>query len=265
MAVLLATFIVHYFFMAKDGLELIDLRKETRSQKVQIQKFASNITDLEKQMTRLKDLDAKLRVITDIGPAQESYQVMGIGGAEEPGSGTAFLGRQIKEDTFRQMDEDLKGLKSRASIQELSFEELAEAMKDRRSLWASTPSIWPVRGWLTSRFGNRLSPFSGNVQMHKGIDIASRRDTPITATAAGVVSYVGYDSGLGKVIKINHGYGMKTLFGHMSKTAVKIGQKVKRGDTIGFVGNTGLSTGPHLHYAVQVKNVPVNPLRYILN
>jgi murein DD-endopeptidase MepM/ murein hydrolase activator NlpD len=101
--------------------------------------------------------------------------------------------------------------------------------------------------------------------MHNGIDVASQRDTPVVATAGGVVSYEGFDGGLGKVIKLNHGYGMQTTYGHLAKANVRIGQKVKRGEVIGLVGNTGLSTGPHVHYEVFVNNVPVNPLRYILN
>ena len=265
LTVLLLIFIFQYFFMARDMWELKTLRKETKAQKIQIQTFASNIGDLKKQMARLKDLDAKLRVITDIGMPSQSDQLMGIGGPEEPGLDAVYLGRKIQEEDLKKMNEDLQTLKSSASIQELSFEELTEAMKDRRSLWASTPSIWPVRGWLTSGFGNRLSPFTGSVTMHNGIDVASRRDTPVVATAAGVVSYEGFDGGLGKVVKINHGYGMQSLFGHMSKANVRIGQKVKRGDVVGFVGSTGLSTGPHLHYEVFVNNVPINPLRYILN
>ena len=101
--------------------------------------------------------------------------------------------------------------------------------------------------------------------MHNGIDVASRRDMPVMAPAGAVVSYEGFDSGLGKMVKLDHGYGMQTVYGHLSKVNVRIGQKVKRGDVIAFVGNTGLSTGPHLHYEVHVNNVPVNPLRYILN
>lgn len=265
LTVLLLIFIVQYFYMARDRGELMSLRKETRAQKVQIQMFASNIDDLKKQMTRLKDLDAKLRVITDIGPPPQSVQLMGIGGPEEQGADAVYPGRNIQGEDLKKMKADLQTLRSDASIQELSFEELTEAMKDRRSLWASTPSVWPVRGWLTSGFGNRLSPFTDSMTMHNGLDVASRRDTPVLATAGGVVSYEGFDSGLGKMVKINHGYGMQTLFGHMSKVGVRIGQRVKRGDVIGFVGNTGLSTGLHVHYEVHVNGVPVNPLRYILN
>jgi murein DD-endopeptidase MepM/ murein hydrolase activator NlpD len=251
--------------MVRDMWELKSLRKETKAQKIQIQAFASNITDLQKQMTRIKDLDTKLRVITDIGPPPENDQLKGMGGPEERGTESVSETGNVQPEDLRKMDQDLSRLRSDAAVQELSFEELTEAMKDRRSLWASTPSVWPVRGWLTSGFGNRISPFTGNVTMHNGIDVASRRDTPVMAPAGAVVSYEGFDSGLGKVVKLNHGYGMQTVYGHLSKVNVRIGQKVKRGDVIGFVGNTGLSTGPHLHYEVFVNNVPVNPLRYILN
>ncbi len=246
--ILLLVFIIQYFYMVNDMWELKSLRKETKAQKIQIQTFASNVTDLKKQMARLKDLDAKLRVITDIGPPPQSDQLMGMGGPEERGTDAVYQNGTVREEDLKKMDEDLNRLKSDASAQELSFEELTEAMKDRRSLWASTPSVWPVRGWLTSGFGNRLSPFTGSVAMHNGIDVASQRDTPVVATAGGVVSYEGFDSGLGKVIKLSHGYGMQTIYGHLAKVNVRIGQKVKRGEVIGLVGNTGLSTGPHLHY-----------------
>jgi murein DD-endopeptidase MepM/ murein hydrolase activator NlpD len=204
-------------------------------------------------------------VITDIGPPPQADQLMGMGGPEERGTDAIYQDGSVRKVDIQKMDEDLNRLKADASAQELSFESLTEAMKDRRSLWASTPSIWPVRGWLTSGFGNRLSPFTGSVSMHNGIDVASRRDTPVLATAGGVVSYEGFDSGLGKVVKLNHGYGMQTIYAHLAKVNIRIGQKVKRGEVIGFVGNTGLSTGPHVHYEVFVNNVPVNPLRYILN
>jgi murein DD-endopeptidase MepM/ murein hydrolase activator NlpD len=138
-------------------------------------------------------------------------------------------------------------------------------MKERNSMWASTPSIWPVKGWLTSGFGNRMSPFTGSWTMHNGIDVAARMDTPVASPAAGIVVYEGFDTGLGKMVKIDHGYGLKTTYGHLSKTKVTTGQKIKRGQIIAFVGNTGYSTGPHLHYEVHVNNIPVNPIKYILD
>ncbi len=255
----LAGFFVQYFLMLGQITELKDLRKETKTQKIQIQSFLTSIDDLKNQMNRLIELDQKLRVITDIGPRKE-VGVMGLGGQEE-----VDLSHPDSSNLMTSIQLDLGDLQAKAIAQEKSFQELTEAVQSRQSLWASTPSIWPTTGWLTSGYGNRVSPFTGRVSKHNGIDIASRQDTPIIAPAAGVVSYTGFDSGLGKLIKINHGYGIMTYYGHLAKAAVKVGQKVKRGDVIAYVGSTGLSTGPHLHYEIYVNDVPVNPMRYILN
>ena len=255
----LAGFFVQYFLMLGQITELKDLRREAKTQKIQIQSFLTTIDDLKKQMTRLIELDQKLRVITDIGPRKE-VGVMGQGGPEEVG-----LPHSDGSKLMTSIQLDLGDLQGKAIAQEKSFQELTEAVQSRQSLWASTPSIWPTTGWLTSGFGSRVSPFTGRVSMHNGIDIASRQDTPVIAPAAGVVSYTGFDSGLGKLIKINHGYGIATYYGHLSKAAVKVGQKIKRGDIIAYVGSTGLSTGPHLHYEIYVNDVPVNPMRYVLN
>jgi len=264
--ILLATFLIQYFQILGERWELASLRKEAKVQRLQIQEFTVEVNDLKKEMGRLKELDAKLRVITDIGPPTEKNQLLGMGGPEEPSLDNPIsLESRQPQEVLHKMEQDVTRLKTDAAAQELSFQELSEAMKDRRSLWAATPSIWPVKGWMTSGFGNRISPFTGELAMHNGIDIAAHRETPVVASAAGVVSYENFDSGLGKVIKLNHGYGLQSMYGHLSKTAVKIGQRVRRGDVIGYVGNTGLSTGPHLHYEVFVNDVPVNPMRYILN
>ena len=143
--------------------------------------------------------------------------------------------------------------------------ELVEYLEDQKSLLASTPSIWPVRGWLTSTFGYRTSPFTGRREMHKGLDIATRSGTPIIAPADGLVVFSGREGGFGNMIVIDHGYGITTRYGHCSALDAKLGQKIKRGDVIARVGNTGRSTGPHVHYEVAVNGVPVNPSRYILN
>lgn len=261
---LLTLFVIQYFSIAREMWELRALRKETVVQKLQLQTFATTITDLKKQIARLKDMDTKLRVITDIAPPSQAAQTFGMGGPEEP----TLSDMDVQSDSERlvqKMQEEVKTLRAEALLQELSFEELTQAMRDRRSLWSSTPSIWPVKGWLTSGFGNRVSPFTGHLAMHNGIDVATRRDTPVVAPANGVVSHEGFDSGLGRVLKIAHGYGMQTLYGHLAKSNMRIGQRVKRGDVIGLVGNTGLSTGPHLHYEVYINGLPVNPLRYIIN
>lgn len=256
--------LVHYVFLTGKMTELANLRKETAVQKRQIQSFASELVGLKQQVVRIKEMDAKLRVITDIGPPPSPQDGMGVGGAETSGLFESDMGFPV-DALAEKMKEEVRALKSEAATQQVSYEELTDSIKDKKMVWDSTPSVWPVRGWLSSGFGKRISPFTGRLAMHKGIDIATRRDTEITSPANGVVTYKGYDSGLGRVVKINHGYGIQTIYGHMAKDNVRIGQKVKRGDVIGFVGNTGMSTGPHLHYEVYVNGLPVNPIQYIIN
>jgi len=146
-----------------------------------------------------------------------------------------------------------------------SLRELEGLLQNKRVLLTHTPSLWPTRGWLTSGFGYRISPFTGLRQRHEGIDISNRIGTPIIAPADGVVTNIGREWGFGKILVISHGFGFITRFAHLDRIDVKIGQKVKRGEEVAKMGSTGRSTGPHLHYEVRVNGVPVNPLKYILN
>jgi len=125
--------------------------------------------------------------------------------------------------------------------------------------------VWPTRGWITSRFGYRTSPFTGRRQHHGGIDIATKQDTPIIAPATGRVSFVGSKGPLGNAVVLDHGYGVRTFFGHTHEIHVKIGDQVERGQLIASVGSTGRSTGPHLHYSVEVGGKSVNPMNYIFD
>jgi murein DD-endopeptidase MepM/ murein hydrolase activator NlpD len=152
-----------------------------------------------------------------------------------------------------------------ASVRGDSLELLLEQLDDKRVKLASMPSIWPARGWLTSRFGARVSPFTGRRQMHAGIDIASRAGTPIIAPAQGRVSYVGRKGPMGNTLILDHGFGVKTIYGHTEAIHVKPGQSVERGQEIAAIGSTGRSTGPHLHYVVEINGKPRNPLDYIFD
>jgi murein DD-endopeptidase MepM/ murein hydrolase activator NlpD len=141
-------------------------------------------------------------------------------------------------------------------------------MRSQRENWDSTPSIMPVSVndyWFSSGFGWRRSPFTGLKEFHNGLDISSGKGTPIIAPADGTVIKRGYDKYLGKFLKIDHGRKIITTYGHLSAYHVSPGQKVQRGDIVASMGNTGLSTGHHLHYMIKVKDRCVNPLHYILN
>jgi len=258
--------ITDYYGVKKMVAELDRLRLEARQQQQQLVTFAKSFDDLQSEMTRLRQFDMKLRVMADLDGVVYPEQIMGIGG-ENPEPFNPLEGELSFQDQtmVSSMNKSLDRLKTEVSIQERSFQELVEYLEDQKSLLASTPSIWPVKGWLTSTFGYRTSPFTGRREMHKGLDIATRSGTPIISPADGLVVFAGREGGFGNMVVIDHGYGITTRFGHCSALDVKLGQKVKRGDVIARVGNTGRSTGPHVHYEVAVNGVSVNPSRYILN
>ncbi len=258
--------IADYFLVKNQVTELVRMRLETRQQKQQLITFAKRINDLQSEMNRLRNFDTKLRVMADLDGVIYPEQFMGIGGENpEPfnpmETEISFQDKALIDNMTR----GLTRLMTEATIQERSFQELIGYLEDQKSLLASTPSIWPVRGWTTSSFGYRTSPFTGRREMHKGVDVATRTGTPIIAPADGIVIFAGREGGFGNMVVLDHGYGLVTRYAHNSTIDVKRSQKVNRGDVIAKVGNTGRSTGPHLHYEVLVNGVAVNPTRYILN
>ncbi len=261
----ISLYLIYDYNAVKDKVsEVQSLREQLMQQKAQVQDFALNLLDYKRQMFRLRDLDTKLRRVVSLGPRDRAQQVLGIGGPDELGlQNLAVMGEKKQEEVLKEMHQELTQLKGAAFKQETSLEMLIEYFEDKRSLFASTPSVWPVRGWVTSPFGNRISPFSGIPTFHEGIDIAAQTGTPVVAPADGVVIRAGFGTGYGNMVEISHGYGIKTIFGHNSRLNVKVGQRVKRGDVISYVGDTGSSTGPHLHYEVRLNGLPVNPTRYL--
>ncbi len=263
--VVLSLYLVYEYNDAKDKVwELQSVREELMQQKAQVQGFALNLLDYKRQMFLLRDLDTKLRRVVSLGPRDRAQQVLGIGGPDELGlQNLTQMGEKKQEDALKEMHQELSQLKGAATRQETSLQMLIEYFEDKRSLYASTPSIWPVRGWVTSPFGPRTSPFTGIPTFHEGIDIAAQTGTPIIAPADGVVVKAEFSTGYGNMVEISHGYGIKTVFGHNSRLNVKAGQQVRRGDVISYVGDTGSSTGPHLHYEVRLNGLPVNPVKYL--
>jgi len=143
--------------------------------------------------------------------------------------------------------------------------DVEQALIDQNHRFASTPTIAPVVGPITDGFGRRRDPFTGRLAYHRGLDISGRRGTAIVAPADGVVVFAGRNGGMGRMIKISHGFGFLTAYGHLDKVLVEPGQEVTRGETIGQLGSTGRSTGPHLHYEVSLDGKSVNPMYYILD
>ena len=246
--------------------ELVELRRDSKIRKIQVAKFAQQVKNFETQMARLERFEKKLRVITALENSPKSVEKnWGVGGPYglSTNSFKTAMGRGAASMVDR-LSNGLDHLDRQAKIQSISFQELDDFFKNQKSFLSSTPSIWPTRGWVTSSFGFRKSPFTGLREKHEGWDIAARNGAPVRATADGVVVVEGREYGYGNLVEVDHGYGIVTRYGHNSKHLVKVGDRVKRGQVVSLVGNTGRSTGPHLHYEILLNGVPVSPKNYIL-
>ncbi|HWA17059.1 MAG TPA: M23 family metallopeptidase [Gemmatimonadales bacterium] len=234
-------------------------------------RLAEELGRLHGEMASLNDTlktiaqrDARIRLLANLEPIDPSVQLAGIGGPADPRaadlSSTGVLGRRAVEVRV-----DLGALIRRANLLAASFEEASDSLENHRDRLAAMPSIMPTAGWLTSAFTSmRDHPILHVSRPHEGIDVSAPMGSPIQSPAAGRVVKAGWEAGYGNVIVIDHGYGLTTKFAHASKVEGRVGQNVKRGEVIAYVGNTGLATGPHLHYEVRVNGKPVDPLRYVL-
>lgn len=213
-------------------------------------------------VSKLEIRDTQLRLLANLDPIDPEVRAAGIGGpgALEPRAlGTALL------DRAGQVRVDLDAMIRRANLLVRSFKEAGDSLALHADRLAATPSIMPTSGWLSSAFSKmRNHPILHEARAHEGLDVSAPMGTPIEATANGTVVSAGWEPGYGNTLVIDHGFGIVTRFAHASRILVRVGEHVRRGERIALVGNTGLSTGPHLHYEVHVNGRPVNPLRYIL-
>ncbi|MEA3361814.1 MAG: M23 family metallopeptidase [Thermodesulfobacteriota bacterium] len=245
---LLAFFAYSYFNFTVDRAELQHLRVTTSQQRQTLQHLVVDLEEVQQQMASLAETEARVRQLADLETVPEGIPVA-IGGLPEVGSMEAV------DDIQRRINK----LQVAIELRRQSQENVRNLLNDQVSLSRATPKGWPTKGWLTSYFGMRKSPFTGKRVMHEGLDIAASIGTLIVATADGIVARVKYSPSYGKMLIIDHGYGYRSVFGHTSKILVKAGQKIKRGDLIAKVGNTGQSTGSHLHYELRLNGVPIDP------
>jgi murein DD-endopeptidase MepM/ murein hydrolase activator NlpD len=242
---------------------------EIQNQRKQIQEFAGKINSLKNKLVALNNFETKIRIIANIERTDESENIFGVGGSVPEDLDARLPLVEKHNSLMRDMHEQIDELNFASTQQHHEFESLLKSLEDQQNLLASTPAIRPIsRGekcWITSKFGFRQSPFTGQREFHQGYDISCREGTPIMATADGVVIFAGRKGLLGNTVIIDHGHGMITRYGHCQKFLKKRGEKVKRWEPIALVGNTGRSTGPHVHYEVRLNGIPVNPFKYILN
>ena len=244
--------------------EIKQLQEENQAQKFHIQQFSDKVGRLTNQVEKLQNYFARLKILTQLDLREHSDSAQAAGGSRpREFEMDMYLEKNLKRQ-IRRIHWELEELQMEAQIQEENAHRIENFFDSQQSLLAATPTIWPVTGWVTSRFGHRISPFTGRLQMHEGLDIGSRMGTPVRASADGIVVFASWKNEYGKMVVLDHGYGFRTRYGHLASILVRNGDRIKRGDHIGAVGNTGRSTGPHLHYEVRLKSLPVNPKRYIL-
>jgi len=260
-------FIYDYRQMKQKVARLHMLEKVTQEQREKILSLNEKVKDFNQTMERLKDLENKLRSLAGIGgeSTQIKVEALGKGGPEyyslpEVAPEEGFT----SSDLLGKIEENFASLETQAKEREKGFGQIEEVIRRKKDLFASTPNIFPVQGWITSGYGWRRNPFTGKKEFHKAIDISTPWGTPVRAAAKGQVVYAGWDDGYGLKIRIRDGYGYYTVYGHLSHILVKRGAWVEKGQIIGRVGSTGRSTGPHLHFEVWRNGKAVNPLNLMV-
>lgn len=243
----------------KEKNELEFLRKNNEAQVQQIEELSKTTMSLQADMERLNSLDTELRRIVNNDDTNNTSR----GSVQRnPGTYTGQGGPQTKL-TISEISKVTNNLQMAVKEREDSLIGLKEELLDKEIRMATKPSIWPTMGDVTSRFGWRNSPMGGGSDYHPGIDIANSIGTPIVATADGKVVESGRASGYGQLVHIDHGNGIETLYGHNSQLIVQVGQLVKKGQLIAYMGSTGYSTGSHVHYEVRVNGTAVNPANFL--
>jgi murein DD-endopeptidase MepM/ murein hydrolase activator NlpD len=246
--------LVHYARITAEIHDLRRLRTENSELLTKTRTYEENAGKLQAKVLQLQTMVTKLGVMAGLEHSLPEAGSAGVGGAVGMESQAPVLAPRA----LAAIDESLTSLTRRSA-------QLEEFYRDQTLVLASTPSIWPVRGYLSAGFGNRKDPFTGQRDFHSGIDISTPIGTRIFAPADGVILSAAVQGAYGNSIMVDHGYGVVTRYGHLDAYAVRAGQRVRRGDLIGFVGSTGRSTGPHLHYEVWVRDQAQNPIHFILD
>jgi murein DD-endopeptidase MepM/ murein hydrolase activator NlpD len=263
---LAAAALVGYATMAHtaDLTRTARLQQENTRLAQEIGELHGRLSTLADTLSTISQRDARIRVLANLEPLDPQVEAAGIGGPTvAPRPILPSEGALVRRSEDIRVD--LGALIRRANLLASSFAEAKDSLASHSQRLAATPSIMPTQGWLTSAFSSmREHPILHVARPHEGIDVMAPMGSPIEAPAQGVVTEAGWESGYGNTITLDHGYGLVTKFAHCSKLLVGVGQRVSRGQRIALVGNTGLATGPHLHYEVHVNGRPVDPLKYVL-
>lgn len=248
--------------------EATRLQQKNHLLRAEMNDIREQVVSLNAYLETLARQDEHFRLVAGLEPLNADVQRVGIGGPGTDSPEAAELRKLDRSDadmaaaTANHVGELLR----RARLLSFSWREARDTLEMKKERMASTPSIVPTKGYLTSSFSHsRWHPILNIARPHEGIDISARTGTPIVAAAKGVVTNAGYERDYGYLVEIDHGFGISTRYAHASRTLVRAGQAVKRGDRIALVGETGLAVGPHLHYEVLINGRPTNPNKFFLN
>ncbi len=250
-----------YFVDRVDEAEIARLTSENEQLSEKYENLRWTLAEADDRYDHLVQKEIALRNVFGLEEISPEERQLGIGGP--PGYDASQLSEteRLAYSTESQVDR----LLSLSSYELEKFDEAEQALMNLKDRLDHTPSIQPTRGWCSRGYGQKQDPFTGYKRMHRGLDIANHNGTPIIAPADGVVKSIAKNGALGTTLTIDHGYGYVTRYGHLSKVTVKRGQRVSRGDEIAKMGNTGRSTGSHLHYEVWRNGEVLNPAGFILN
>ena len=266
-SVIFSFFIFLIFYQFFDSPKEKKLKLEIQNLTSQYEVIDKNMKQVEIVLDEIQDRDDNIyRVIFEADPIPTSIRKQGFGGVNRYEKLLGLSNSELMINTSKKIDQLTKQL----YLQSKSFDEVIDLAKNKSNMLASIPAIQPVANKdlkrMASGYGYRIHPIYKTRKMHYGMDFSAKTGTEIYSTGDGVVSKVKRSKrGYGNYVKINHGFGYETLYAHMSKYIVKKGQKVKRGEVIGFVGNSGISTAPHLHYEVRKDNKKINPVNFYYN
>ncbi len=255
-----AYFAIGFLNSSIDGQRLIELTSENEILASKITEMENTVYSLRAGMSGIIEKDDNIRLIFDLPPIDPDLREVGVGGEAV---NYPAINSDLGQRTWL-VEDDIEKIQRQLEFENASFEQLLSAVKERKSKLDHTPTIRPCDGVLSRGFGMHNDPFTGSYQPHNGIDIAAARNTPVLATAGGIVRYTGYQTKLGNTVVIDHGNGIRTYYGHLNKIKVRKGQRISRRDLVGLVGSSGYSTGPHLHYEVRIGGKAANPYKYII-
>lgn len=245
-----------------NGIAIRNLKAENERLTKDLARFRAEVDGLKEKMELSFELQNRARLLASLEPLSNDVWQAGVGGSE---ADLGLAETAYPDSAFGAIDENLDQMLRQTEIQLESYSEVLSVLEKERKIRGGTPSIRPLRGgFLSSRYGRRMDPFLGEVVHHSGLDYRARMGAPVLSTADGVVSFARSNGGFGLMIEINHENGFSTRYAHLSKLLVTRGQKVKRGEIIGLVGNTGHSTGSHLHYEVLFRKAQRDPLQYVI-